>query len=97
MRSGPAFLDLTEAARWITAQLENEGVAVGDDLVLRILNRETRFLVMVGLGRAGDEHGPQSGHILREGHWVLEPSAESEGDHDIESKGGEQDEQHEPT
>ena len=96
MRSGPAFVDLREAARWVTAQLEKEGVAVGDDLVLRILNRETTFLTMVGLGRPGDENNAQAGHTLREACWVLTPGAESEGDHDIESEGGEQDEQHEP-
>jgi len=97
MRSGPAFLDLTEAARWITAQLAKEGVAVGDDLVLRILNRETAFLTMVGLARPADENGAESGYVRREACWILKASAESEGDHDIDSKGGEQDEQHEPT
>lgn len=97
MRSRAAFLDLREAAIWISAQLQKEGLIIADDVVLRILNRETRFLVMVGLGRAGDEHGPQSGHILREGHWVLEPSAESERDRDIESEGGEQDEEDQRT
>lgn len=97
MRSRAAFLDLREAAIWISAQLQKEGLIIADDVVLRILNRETRFLVMVGLGRAGDEHGPQSGHILREGHWVLEPSAESEGDRHIESEGGEQDEEDQRT
>lgn len=95
MRSGPAFLDLREAARWVAAQLEKEGVAVGDDVVLQILNRETAFLVMVGLARAGDQDSAQAGHILREGHWVLRPSTESEGDLDIESEGGEQDEEYE--
>lgn len=86
MRSGPAFAHLPEAARWIAAQLEKEGVAIEDHLVLRILNRETAFLEMVALARAGDENSPQSGHILREAYWVLKPTGQSEGDQDIESE-----------
>jgi len=89
MRSQPAYMDLAETAGWIAAKLEREGIAIADDLVLRILNRETEFLTMVGLARAGDEHSPQSGHILREGHWVLNPSAETKGDEEMESEGEE--------
>lgn len=96
MKSGVSFMDIAEAAVWIAAQLEKEGVAVGDDLVLRILNRETAFLLIVGLARPGSEDRAQGGHLYRKGCWVLTPGAETEGDHDIESEGGEQDEQHEP-
>jgi len=84
MRSRAAFLDLREAAIWISAQLPKEGLIIADDVVLRILNRETRFLVMVGLARAGDENGPQSGHIFREACWVLKPSAETAVDQEVE-------------
>jgi len=86
MKSGPAYLDLDEAARWIATQLEKEGVAIEDHLVLRILNQETAFLAMVGLARAGDENSAQAGHILREAYWVLTPSAESKGDEEMESE-----------
>lgn len=86
MRSGPAFLDLREAARWVAAQLEKEGVAVGDDLVLCILDRETAFLAMVGLAQAGDETSTQGGHILRAAHWVLNPGAEIKGDVETKSE-----------
>jgi len=79
-------MDIDEAARWISAELRKEGVAVGDDVVLRILNRETAFLAMVGLARAGDENGPQAGHIWREPCWVVEPNAQTGADWEVEGE-----------
>jgi len=75
VKSRGAFLDLAEAAAWISAELRKEGVAVGDDVVLRILNRETAFLAMVGLARAGDQDSAQADYILRGRYWVVEPNA----------------------
>lgn len=86
MKSGPAYLDLDEAARWIAVQLEKDDISIADGLVRRILNRETAFLAMVGLARAGDQHSAQSGHTLREACWVLSPSAETAADQQIESE-----------
>ena len=86
MRSRPAFVDVGEAALWISAELQKEGLAIPDEVVLRILNRETRFLVMVGLARAGDENNPKAGHILREAYWVVDPRAQVEADQKIESQ-----------
>lgn len=85
MRSRAAFLDVSEAASWIATQLEEEGLAIPYHLVLRILNQETAFLAMVGLARAGDENNAQAGHILRQGHWVLNPTAERKGDEEQNS------------
>lgn len=84
MRSRAAFLDLPETAIWISTQLQKEGLIIADDVVLRILNRETGFLAMVGLARAGDENGPQGGHVFREACWVLKPSAETAVDQEVE-------------
>lgn len=84
MRSRAAFLDVSEAASWIAAQLEREGVGVGDGLVLRILNRETAFLLLVGLARPSSEDPVQGRHIYREACWVLKPSAETAVDEEIE-------------
>lgn len=86
MKSGPAYLDLDEAARWIAVQLEKEDISVADGLVLRVLNRETAFLLKIGLARAGDENGPQAGHILREACWVLRASPRREIAHETEAE-----------
>jgi len=84
VKSRVSYLDIPEVSSWIATQLEKEGVAIEDHLVRRILNRETAFLLMVGLARAGDENGPQSGHIFREACWVLKPSAETAVDQRVE-------------
>lgn len=86
MKSRVSYMDITEASEWIAGQLEKEGLRVSEGLVRRILDQESAFLVMVGLARPEDEHSPQSGHILREGHWVFNPSAEIKGDVETKSE-----------
>ena len=86
MKSGPAYLDLNEAARRIHAQLEKQGSTVSDGLVLRILGLETQFMTMVNLTERGGTDRMQGDHIHRQACWVLEPSAQSEGDRLPDSK-----------
>lgn len=84
MRSGPAFLDLREAARWIWPQVEGELPCLQYEDVVRILHVETEFLRIVGLTEEPRPYPVESGHIYRRGCWVLAPDAESEADREIE-------------
>jgi len=90
MKSGPAFLDLNETARWISTQLEKEGSTVSDRLVLQILHLETQFMTMVNLTQPGSTDRMQGGHIHRQACWVLEPTAQSEADQQDPSEGREE-------
>lgn len=87
MNSGPAYLDLNEATRWMHAQLEKQGLTVSDKLVLRILHLETQFMTMVNLTQPGSTDRMQGGHIHRQACWVLEPTVQSEADQQDPSEG----------
>lgn len=90
MKSGPAYLDLNEATRWMHAQLEKQGFTVSDKLVLRILHLETQFMTMVNLTQPGSTDRMQGGHIHRQACWVLDPNAQSEADQQDPSEGKEE-------
>lgn len=86
MRSGPAFLDLREAATWIYPQVSEKLPCLQYEDVLSILHLETKFLRMVSLVEEPSPNTVESGHIYRRGCWVLAPSAQSEADREIESE-----------
>jgi len=92
VKSGPSYLDVNESARWIQAQLQKQGLTVSEALVLRILHLESRFMTMVNLTEPPRKDGIQSGHLYRQACWVLDPSAQVEGDQEIEPEGRRRDE-----
>lgn len=85
MRSRPAYIDVSEAAGWISARLQEEGLSVPCKLVAKILRLETEFLLMVGLARSGDASSVQAGHIHRQAAWVIDPSAQAEASREVNS------------
>jgi len=78
MNSGPAFVDVTEAASWISERLGDTRTCSEYDIVLAILNLETQFLRAAGLTHGPRPNSVEPGFVYREGHWVVEPSVRPE-------------------
>jgi len=78
MRSGPSFLDVREAAKWIAEHLKEKRPCSKYDEVLAILHLETQFLRVVGLVEGPRPNSVESDYVYREGHWVVEPSVRPE-------------------
>jgi len=75
MRSGPAFLDLREAATWICQQLTDQPQGSGCyEEVLRVLHMETEFMAVVGLLKERRPRHWERGYVYRRGCWVRDPS-----------------------
>lgn len=86
MRSGPAFLDMREAARWIYRQVSEKLPCLQYEDVLSILHLETKFLRMVSLVGEPSQNTVESGHMYRRGCWVLAADSESKADRETEPK-----------
>lgn len=84
MKSGVSYVDRDEAARWIAAQLQKEGLLVSDGLVARILDEESMFLVMLGLARGGHKDSVQCGYVHREEFWMREPATKTRRDQQLQ-------------
>jgi len=78
MNSGPSFVDVREAAKWIAEHLKEKRPRSKYDEVLAILHLETQFLRLVGLVEEPRPNSVESGYVYREGHWVVEPSVRSD-------------------
>ena len=79
MRSGPAFLDLREAAIWISQRLTDQPQGSGCyEEVLRVLRMETAFMRVVGLLEEPRPRHWERGHVYRHGCWVRDRSIRQE-------------------
>jgi len=79
VRSGPAFLDLREVARWICERStdESQGLRYYEE-VLRVLHLETEFMGVVNLLEEPRPYEWQRGYVYRVGCWVRDPSFDRE-------------------